>query len=801
MRRPLGMVCLVYVITVFLSVFFHPPFAADEKSCDGKTVRLAGKVYQKEHRLSLSGKEEFIIYLNQTAVSGESIPTLSEKEKIKGVACYMAEESNVPIGCMVAVEGKLQEFMHASNPGEFDSREYYQILKLDYKLKDAVILKQSEQYNKLQEICYQIKEFLAEVLEQNFDGSDAGIMKAVLLGDKSSLEDEIKELYKRSGILHIMAISGLHISMLGMGLYRGLKYLRIPDMAAAALCTATMWCYGSMTGMSVSACRAIFMFGMKMGAEMTGRTYDMLTALSLSAVLILTEQPLYVKHSGFLLSFGAVLGIGVVLPFLEKIFDSGWKKTGVRIKLKKGILAGTAIFLVTFPIQICFYYQYCIYSLFLNLLIVPLMTFVMISGLAVLLLGTLESAVFFAAGGIGSQAAAAVGHFILKVYTFSCEGIEKLPGTVWITGCPKAWKIVIYYGILSGGMLFFYWKKRKIPQKKSIAGKKSEARFWRFVYTALFAAGIGVLTLSIESGMEITFLDVGQGDCIYLRGERGGRYLIDGGSTSKSKVGKYQITPFLKSSGVSSLDMVFVSHGDKDHYSGIEELLENTDEDRIRIKCLVLPVSEKEEQRAAGQKAEKESGEEKTAEEGCGRLKQLAAAQGIPVRYMQAGDTIRAGKVEMECLNPESSQSGEKTDGEDKNEQSEVLYLTYLDFSALFTGDITGEEEKEMEKRLMEATGGKRLTLLKVAHHGSMYSTDAEFLEMTKPVFSVISCGRKNRYGHPHRELLERLEEKGTEVYNTARDGAVTVWTDGKRVKIKRFCRQYPALDWNVGKD
>lgn len=776
MRRPLCMVCLLFVITVFLSVSFHPPMQTEKNGYDGKTVCLAGRVYQKEHRTSLSGGKDFIIYLDQVAVSGESYPMLKENGKIQGVVCYMETESDIPMGSTVVVEGKVQEFGRAANPGEFDSREYYRILKLNFKLKNAKIVKQSENYDKLQEFFYRVKEFLAGILEKGFNESDAGTMKAVLLGDKSSLDGEIKELYKRNGILHIMAISGLHISLLGMGLYRLLKCLKVPKAAAAVVCVVMMWCYGSMTGMSVSACRAIFMFGMKMTADLIGRTYDMLTALALSAVLLLAEQPLYVRHSGFLLSFGAIIGIGIVLPVLEEQFSHAGMKKQIPAKLIKGILPGIAIFLTTFPIQIFFYYQYCVYSVFLNLLIVPLMSVVMISGMAVLFCGALDILLSITGGSIVLKAAAAVGHLVLNVYTFSCEGVEKAPGAVWTTGRPKAWQIFVYYGILLGCVIFHDRSRERAEKKKPFfAG-----------YAIVLMAGLGILTFSLERGTEITFLDVGQGDCIYVRCDSGARYLIDGGSTSKSGVGKYQITPFLKSKGVDSLDMVFVSHGDKDHYSGIEELLENTDSDRIGIKCLVLPVTEKETE------AEKEQETEEQETEGCRRLEQLAGAQGIPVRYIQAGDKIRAGTVEIECLNPKwgSADLGEGSFIRgDKNEQSEVLYLTYRDFSALFTGDITGSSEKEMQERLAEAAEGKPLTLLKVAHHGSMYSTDAEFLEMTRPAISVISCGSRNSYGHPHEELLERLKESGTRIYNTAKDGAVMVWTDGKRVKTTGFYR------------
>ncbi|MDE6607149.1 MAG: MBL fold metallo-hydrolase [Lachnospiraceae bacterium] len=386
-----------------------------------------------------------------------------------------------------------------------------------------------------------------------------------------------------------------------------------------------------------------------------------------------------------------------------------------------------------------------------------------------------------------------------------------MPGAVWIIGMPRPVQIVFYYGILCFVLLLCrkeFWestvwekafRKKRIGNKKLWIGKLG-------ISALLLAAGIGLLGFRMERGLEITFLDVGQGDCIYVQTAGGSRYLIDGGSTSKSKVGKYQITPFLKSRGVESLDMVFVSHGDKDHYSGIEELLENTAADRVRIKCLVLPVTEvwngdetkkePEKDKDAGWNDKEEedrgiNGNNKTDGneeiEGCKKLEQLAKKQEIHIVYMQAGDKIASDILKMECLNPVSVKDEVRNISEDKNEQSQVLYLTYKNFSALFTGDITGDSEEAMTEKLTELARIRPLTVVKVGHHGSKSSTNAEFLQTVKPFVSVISCGEKNSYGHPHKELLDRLEESGTRIYKTTESGAVTVWTDGKKVEIESF--------------
>lgn len=800
MRRPLAVCCLLFVAAVFLWVKLTPPEAAEWEEAEGKTVCVAGKVYQKEIRPNRSGEEQILLYLNHIAVSGE-YESIFEKETIQGVLCYLEEMTEVPLGSTVLVQGKVQPFAQATNPGEFDSREYYRILKLDFRLKNVKVKKISKDYNKLQELLYCTKERCSRIIDAFYDRTDAGIMKTVLLGDKTGLDENVEEQYKRNGIIHVMAISGLHISLLGMGAYGLLRKCRFPAGAAGGMAMLFIGCFGIMTGMKASACRAILMFVIKITADMIGRTYDLVTALALAAVFLLIEQPLYVNHAGFLLSFGAVLGIGVVLPRLQekrKEAERDWKKRKVSWTVKtgrgerkyrkkvddagkaavdlrkaadriaEGILPGISIFLVTFPIQISAYYQYPIYSILLNLLIVPLMTLVMISGLCVIAAGAVQLPVLSMLCGKG---AAALGHGILEVYSLTCGLTERLPGAVVVTGKPETVRIAVYYGLL------LVWFFMTYEREKTERTKNNTCCFKRIMRLGTLGIGLLVLLVRFPSGLEMTFLDVGQGDCIYVRSESGNCYLFDGGSTSKSEVGTYQMVPFLKSRGVSCLEAVFVSHGDKDHYSGMEELLENKEADRIRIKRLVLPAT--------------------ANAEGCERLALLAKEQGIEVCYVQEGDKITDDILTLVCLNPaaekeqravESGNTGNTAEtAQDVNEQSQVFYLTYGDFSALLTGDVTGEAERRMYERLEEVSGGKPLTVLKVAHHGSKYSTEAGFLSDARPVFSVISCGKKNSYGHPHEELLERLEECRTAVFKTTESGAVTIWTDGRKVRIKEY--------------
>lgn len=279
----------------------------------------------------------------------------------------------------------------------------------------------------------------------------------------------------------------------------------------------------------------------------------------------------------------------------------------------------------------------------------------------------------------------------------------------------------------------------------------------------LLLGALWLLLVRPCSGFSVFFLDVGQGDCIVMQNENGNCYMVDGGSTSKSRVGEYQILPFLESEGIEELKAVFLTHPDEDHISGVVELLEQSDYG-VKIDSLILPdVSEK-------MKAEELS-----------ELRELARRFDIPVLYIGRGDGVQDKNLKLSCLGPEK---GFLTD--EVNEISTVLYVEYGEFRMLLTGDVTGKAEREL---VAELEGRDALTVLKVAHHGSGYSTPREFLEMTNPVYAIISVGEDNRYGHPHRELLERLREQGCRIYQTKDSGAVTVRARGGRIRVEEFLR------------
>jgi competence protein ComEC len=284
-------------------------------------------------------------------------------------------------------------------------------------------------------------------------------------------------------------------------------------------------------------------------------------------------------------------------------------------------------------------------------------------------------------------------------------------------------------------------------------------RFARPFRYLILAGGILILVWRSGGGLTITFLDVGQGDCIHISSPSGRQYLIDGGSLDQSRVGEYRIIPYLKSQGVSRLDALFITHADRDHCGALPALIDGMQNGGIAISVLVLPDIQ-----------------ENGKEEAYRALESMAREAGIGLRYIGRGQGLREEGFILQCLHPASG--GFQTDG---NAASMVLRVRYGAFSALFTGDIEEGGEYELNRYLDAA---EKVTVLKVSHHGSRFSTGTAFLQQTHPVYAVISAGYGNPYGHPHQELLQRLEQNGSKVYITYESGAVMIRTDGETMKV-----------------
>ena len=661
----------------------------------------------------------------------------SKKIPIKNTTVYLKKREELKPGMYLCVRGILEELSLPRNPGEFNARQYYACDHMYYSVKKGEVLKKGKEGNAYQTLLLRIREHLNGVLE-GAAGEAAPVFAAMVLGEKGELPKETKMLYQMAGIIHILAISGLHISLLGVGLYELLKKTGLGIWSAGFLSLTVMIFYGEMTGGSVSAMRAVSMFLIATGAKILGRIYDMMTALSVSAMILLLESPAYLYNTGFLLSFGAVLGVGAVLPVFLKF-------SGIKNKILKSLMGSVCVQLTTLPVMLWFYGEVSIIGIFFNLLVLPTVGIVLISGVFTALIGCISPGL--------AVCVSLPGRLVLFAYDKLCCLGTSLPFCTWTPGQPKIWQAVIYYILLFSvtGAAGFLIKKEVKNRRKLYLAKSG--------FVVSLAAALFVLSQRDRQHMEITCLDIGQGDAIAAQLPTGEVFLVDGGSSNKKNIGQYQILPFLKNQGISYVDAVFISHTDEDHISGVREILEYMEKGLISLKIgnLILPgISEK--------------------PEAWRELEALAKKVGIQVMTANRGDDFRIGDGRISVLSPEKGASGE-----DVNEDAVVFLLSYKNFRGLFTGDVGEETEKKLLSVLSD------VDFLKVGHHGSGYSSTQAFLDKIKPEVSVISCSESNTYGHPSPETIKRLEKSGSRVEYTMKSGAVTVFTDGKNVGVRRF--------------
>lgn len=763
--------------------FCHQQHLEARLPADGETVRLEGHVVQLEekeswHVLTLDTEkwERVLVYVEKEKEEG------NEKEKEKenrneNKNKNKNKNAGWRIGQQVLAKGQVSRFAEAGNPGQFDLSRYYRSKGISMTVF-ADQVSGDEGSWPYQNGLYQIRRRLSGVMEAICAPEDLGIFQAAILGEKGTMDEDIRDLYQKSGISHLLAISGLHLSLIGMGFYRLLRRGGLGFGAAGAAGAAAVISYGIMTGASGSAVRAVIMLSVSFLASWLGRTYDLLSALSLAALLLSASNPFVIGESGFQLSFGAVFGIGFVGERLRK---------GLRPKggLRESFLTSLGIQLVTGPIVLWHYYTYPVYGIFLNLLVIPLMGYVIVSGILGMGVGLFSAAL--------GRLAVGSGHYILLLYQWLCLLFLKLPGSQLITGRPQPVQIFWYGAAVTGLLAIISCGREGVGKWMSAQKKRGDEREEnpekpgvRGLRWAVFLTGTVLCFLlllpSRQEGLTVCFLDVGQGDGAVIRGDggeivfsglsgeggeiveplgsRGITLLVDGGSTSDKNVGENRLEPYLKYSGISAVDVIMVSHGDADHINGLSYLLKECEE--IEAGCLVLPEAGK--------------GDEAYVE-----LIWAAEARGMPVRYMDGGDRIKAGALELTCLYPGP---GEELLSQDRNRQSLVVKGDYEGFHFLLTGDTS----QECESRILERAQGEvkdflgEVQVLKAAHHGSRYSSSEAFLEAVSPQITVLSYGEGNRYGHPHEEAVERILEAGSRILETENQGAVTFHIQDGRV-------------------
>lgn len=564
-------------------------------------------------------------------------------------------------------------------------------------------------------------------------GPSTPLVDALLLARREALDPELREAFVLSGTAHLLAISGFHVGVISALIFGLTRLLGVGRNGASGAASAGCWLYVLLIGFPYAATRAAAIVTVLAVGRIRGRPVDSAGALATAFLVLLVADPGALAGVGFQLSFAGAGG----LVFLYRPLRD-WLSRRRRISLPgyvaAGLAAGVAATLPTLPLVAWHFDRTSLVGIPVTLVMAPLVSAVLPGILAVLTLDLVWTpGARFLAGGV---------HLLLDLTTWMARAVAGLPGVApWV---PRGWFAAVPVGaVLAAGAL----------RVRDLGRRLRPAFRW-----LVLVAGAAVAVLLWPLGdrvirgerLEIHVVDVGQGDGVALRSPAGRWLVVDAGPRSESfDAGERRMVPHLRRAGARRVEAVVMSHPHLDHIGGVPAILEN-----LEVPVLVDP------------------GWVTPSRPWLEILRQVEAGR-VGWWTPRQGDSFQMDGVRVDVLHPDTATLGDPT-VDDPNEISLILLIRWRNFAALLTGDAYGPQEAAVLP-LLEEKGGVPLDLLKVGHHGSRTSTSAALLDAAEPRKAAVSLGRRNLYGHPHREVTDRLVAREIPLYRTDRDGTVVV--------------------------
>ena len=696
-------------------------------------------------------------YKSGEKITGEAV-ILSDKQekeyqnvykiKYKDTYLYLKINKNLfqdlNYGDKVKFSGEYIEAMGQRNYGGFNYKQYLKTLKIYGSIKaEKIEIIAKNQTNIFYRIAHEISFNIKQKIDSFMEKEEAEMLKGILLGETTEIEEEVKEDFRISNISHILAVSGMHITYVIIGI-KILFQSKLGKRKTKFIIIIFLLLYMCITGFTPSIVRASIMGILVIGAEILHRKNDIWNSIALSLLLILFYNPFLIMNIGLQFSYLGTIGIIVfhenILKYLKSIKTKNkkWKyqynkKIVIIIDKIKEILAVTiSAQLTILPVMIYHFnlvgIYFCITNLLVSLIIGP-----------IIILGAI--AIFFSFFLFPITQILGVVLEILIKSLILISNFSKFPFSKIYVSTPKIYNIVLYFILIFLFNIIYSIYNYKNPNKTQIRIRNLIAliRYKVFIkkkmYIKIFWITIFIIIFIsiIPKKLDIHFVDVGQGDCTFIVTPMKQTILIDGGGSNSKEydVGKNTLLPYILDRGYTKIDYIFISHFDQDHVGGILTILEE-------LKVGMVIISKQEENT-----------------ENYKKFLKLVKEKNISVVVVKKGDRINIeNNIYFDILWPEKEQINENI----VNNNAIVMKLYYKEFSILFTGDI----EEIAENKILKAYEHKEKILsaniLKVAHHGSKTSTTEEFLKCVNPKIAFIGVGENNNFGHPNQEVLERIE-------------------------------------------
>lgn len=698
---------------------------------EDKKLTIIGTVLDKEY------------YSNQEKISLKVEVSQIEREdyniKTQGLILVNTYLGDCPYeyGDVLKIKGRLEKPIGQKNFGEFD----YELYLAREKIFTYINIWQEKDIQKIGEddsnflvsFSLSARDKIKEITKQTLPTPYNYLLVGMLLGEKSFIPSHLKEIFAEAGIMHILAVSGLHVGIIAMALLALLSMLKLPKKFKLFTLILILITYASITGFRPSVLRATIMFILLIGGKLINRSRNLNISLFFAAFLILLLNPLILYDAGFLLSFIVTFFIINLSPILQRLFSK------IVVWIKNPLAVSTAAWVGIFPLSAYFFSKVSIISIISNIFIIPLTGIAVILGFITFFIGLVSISL---AGLFGN-----LNYLVLNLITLIAKSFSSLPFAFIYVAQPSIMLIILYYLTVFFIIEIFY-KKTLSPKIKKKA--------------ILIVLSVTLLIIVVQvfypaDNLKVNFINVDEGDCILIEAPNKINILIDGGGTPQSDfdVGNKIVIPYLRRKGINEIDLLILTHPHLDHLEGLLPILKEFKVDMVLDSGLLCDSSEYKE------------------------FISLILEKGISYHKAKAGDNfIFSNNLEIFLLNP--LYDSDFYDESDFNNASIVVKLFYKNADFLFTGDI----EVTAEKKLLVWQNILQSDILKVGHHGSITSTNLEYLDKVDPRIAIITVG-KNHFGHPSQKIIERLEDGNIQIYRTDEDGTIIIRTNGQEYWIR----------------